>query len=78
MDDRTRIEIYRDKRNLWRWRFQDGTGKILATSSASYQERVDCENSLAVIFGSMKLGGGRGDRMVAVNRKYDTIPVDHL
>ena len=75
MDDHTHIEIYQDENSQWYWRFQDGDGNILATSSESYQERMDCENTLAVVFGSVMLVG---DRVVSVNRKHDTIPVGRL
>ena len=74
MDDHTHIEIYQDEKSRWRWRFCDD-GMVITTSSESYEKKSSCEISLAIHFGSVMI---EKDRMVSVQRKYDTIPVDYL
>ena len=73
MDDHTHIEIYRDEKSRWRWRFCDDWKVI--TTSESYEKQSGCEISLALHFGSVMIEEGR---VVSVQRKYDTIPVDYL
>lgn len=39
------FEIYRDKRNEWRWRFRDKNNrKILFVSSEGYKNKVDADH----------------------------------
>lgn len=36
------FEVYKDKKNEWRWRLRTGNGKIVATSGESYKNKADC------------------------------------
>lgn len=36
------VTFYKDKRGEWRWRVVAGNGRILAVSSESYKNKLDC------------------------------------
>jgi uncharacterized protein YegP (UPF0339 family) len=48
-ENRTSIEIYRDKRNKHRWRYKAGNGEILAISSEGYDSRQSLDHALNII-----------------------------
>ena len=39
-------EIYKDKKNQWRWRITARNGDIIAASCEGYKNKVDAENNL--------------------------------
>ena len=41
-----KCEVYRDKRDEWRWRFRAANSKILAVSSEGYKNQTDCMHCL--------------------------------
>lgn len=44
-----RVEIYRDKARMWRWRIRARNGKITATPNEGYVRRVDAIRSVSAI-----------------------------
>jgi uncharacterized protein YegP (UPF0339 family) len=49
MADVSYFYIYKDSAGQWRWRFTAKNGKIIAMSSESYHNLVDCEHSVSLI-----------------------------
>ena len=45
----SRFELYKDKAGKFRWRFIASNGRIIATSSESYERKIDCNNSINLI-----------------------------
>lgn len=44
VDERHDAELYKDKRQEWRWRFRrDGEGRIVAMASEGYKNKDDCK-----------------------------------
>lgn len=41
--------IYKDISKQWRWRFTAKNGKIIAISSESYHNLLDCEHSVKLM-----------------------------
>jgi uncharacterized protein YegP (UPF0339 family) len=48
-------EIYRDKKNQWRWRITASNGNIIAASCEGYKNKVDAEKNLRYIT-SLRIG----------------------
>jgi hypothetical protein len=44
-------EIYRDKKNHWRWRITASNGNIIAASCEGYKNKADAEENLRYITG---------------------------
>lgn len=42
MKNKPGVTFYSDKRGEWRWRVVAGNGRILAVSSESYKNQLDC------------------------------------
>jgi uncharacterized protein YegP (UPF0339 family) len=42
------FNYYQDTANEWRWRLNDGNGKIVADSGEGYKDRKDCEKGAAL------------------------------
>lgn len=43
------FEIYKDKKQLWRWRAKAENGRIIADSSQGYKRKQNLEKSLKII-----------------------------
>jgi uncharacterized protein YegP (UPF0339 family) len=48
-------EIYKDKKNQWRWRITASNGNIIAASCEGYKNKVDAEKNLRYIT-SLRIG----------------------
>lgn len=44
-----KLEIYKDKKNEWRWRLKARNGRIVATCSEGYKTKQGLENTLGSI-----------------------------
>lgn len=44
------IQMFKDKRGKWRWRFIVNNGNIIATSSESYHNFEDAERAIHIVF----------------------------
>ncbi len=44
-----RFEIFTDMQNGWRWRFISKSGRIIAVSSASYEDKESCLRSIEIV-----------------------------
>jgi uncharacterized protein YegP (UPF0339 family) len=43
------FELYRDRKNEYRWRLRAGNGRTIADSGEGYQNRVDCEHGIDLV-----------------------------
>ena len=43
------FEIYKDRSGEWRWRLRAHNGKIIADSSESYGNKLDCERGIELV-----------------------------
>jgi uncharacterized protein len=41
--------IYKDNKNLWRWRLIAANERIIATSGESYHNEQDCEHGISLV-----------------------------
>lgn len=48
------VQVYKDDKGEWRWRFIAGNNKIMADSAEGYTERYDLFSALEEVFGSYK------------------------
>lgn len=44
-----KFEVYQDRVDDYRWRFQSNNGKILAVSDEGYINRANCEHAIILI-----------------------------
>lgn len=49
---RDRVEVYRDTRGEWRWRYVAQNGHVLADSGEGYSRRIDCVNAAKRVVGT--------------------------
>lgn len=42
-------EIYKDKANLYRWRYRSSNGNIISDSGESYHNKADCQNGINIM-----------------------------
>ena len=43
------FEIFKTKKNEWRWRLVAKNGRIVANSGESYKRRIACERGINVV-----------------------------
>jgi len=44
-----KIEIYKDSKDEWWWRFRADNGKIIADSAEGYHNKSDCLHGIEII-----------------------------
>ena len=44
-----RFEVYVDMQNGWRWRFISNSGRIIAVSSESYEDKASCLRAIEIV-----------------------------
>lgn len=49
---RSRVQVYLDADDSWRWRFMSGNGRVLADSGQGYTRRIDCMRALEIVTAS--------------------------
>lgn len=60
--------VYQDERQEWRWRFTGSNSKIIATSSESYHNLVDCEHAIDLLKQNAANAAILGDVIYKKNR----------
>lgn len=48
---KTKVELYQDKKNEWRWRMRRA-GRIVADSAEGYKRKQACSRSVSKLIGS--------------------------
>lgn len=44
-----KVSIYKTKRKEWRWKIKASNNRIIAASTESYKNRIDCRENLLMI-----------------------------
>ncbi len=44
-----RMEKYRDRQGLWRWRLVASNGRIIADSGEGYNNEADCDHGIGLV-----------------------------
>ena len=53
---KSKIQLYQDKKDEWRWRLKASNGRIVATGGESFSSRSNCHDSVAKVWETFASG----------------------
>jgi uncharacterized protein YegP (UPF0339 family) len=51
---KSKLQLYRDKKDQWRWRLKASNGRIVATGGESFSSRAKCNESVVKVWSTFQ------------------------